>query len=227
MRRGVFLLSITGLALFLWALPILIPAVGAWLAPDIVFRGDSRRRVIYLTIDDSPSTVTLRILETLRRHQVRAVFFVTASRVHNVGQLTDLIREGHALGHHMRTGQSAASLAFDAFTADFDHTEQLLQSVSKVRLYRPPSGTATPEQLQYVKQKGYTAVLGSVFPFDHWLQNPHLLARLCRYLAVPGGIVILHDGNQRGLVTTQVLELLIPALKASGYEFELLGQVEG
>jgi peptidoglycan/xylan/chitin deacetylase (PgdA/CDA1 family) len=221
-RRFYSLLLLAGVIGIVVALPYALPTFGAWIVPGIVFRGDSTRRVLYLTIDDSPSVATPRILAILRKHQVRATFFIMSSRVGDRTQLTELVHEGHTLGHHMRTGQSGASLSFDTFKNDFESTERMLRDLADVTLYRPPSGTATAEQLRYVEGKGYTSILGSVFPFDHWFSNPRALASLCRYLAVPGGIVILHDGKNRGLVTAEVLDILIPTLKAKGYQFELL-----
>jgi peptidoglycan/xylan/chitin deacetylase (PgdA/CDA1 family) len=221
-RRSYLLLLLGGVIVVVVAMPYSLPSIGAWAAPGIAFRGDPSRRVLYLTIDDSPSAATPRILEVLRKHRVRATFFVMSARVSDQTQLTALVREGHNLGHHMRTAQPGASLSIDVFKADFDSTERILKDVADVQLYRPPSGTATAEQLRYVEGKGYTSVLGSVFPFDHWFRNTKVLVWLCRYLAVPGGIVILHDGKDRGLVTAEVLDILIPTLKAKGYQFELL-----
>jgi peptidoglycan/xylan/chitin deacetylase (PgdA/CDA1 family) len=216
------LLFVAGLFVALAALPRLLPTIASWAVPGILFRCNDANRVLYLTIDDSPSVATRRILDVLQKHQVHATFFVISSRVQDRAQLDELVREGHTLGHHMRTVQPGASIPFDTFKADFDSTERVLREVADVQLYRPPSGTATAEQLRYVSGKGYTSVLGSVFPFDHWFSNPEVLAWLCRYLAVPGGIVILHDGQNRGLVTAEVLDVLIPTLKAKGYQFELL-----
>jgi peptidoglycan/xylan/chitin deacetylase (PgdA/CDA1 family) len=73
--------------------------------------------------------------------------------------------------------------------------------------------------MSYVGERGYVAVMGTVFPLDHWLRNPSVLTRLCEWLAVPGGIVILHDGAERGKVTAEVLDELVPRLKSRGYEF--------
>jgi peptidoglycan/xylan/chitin deacetylase (PgdA/CDA1 family) len=36
---------------------------------------------------------------------------------------------------------------------------------------------------------------------------------------VPGGILIMHDGDVRGRTTATVLDELIPQLKAAGYSF--------
>lgn len=42
---------------------------------------------------------------------------------------------------------------------------------------------------------------------------------LVKWLAIPGGILIMHDGETRGARTAAVLDKIIPALKDAGYEF--------
>ncbi|MBK9992388.1 MAG: hypothetical protein IPP19_17120 [Verrucomicrobia bacterium] len=86
-------------------------------------------------------------------------------------------------------------------------------------LFRPASGFGAQEQVAYTESKGYRAVVGTVFPLDHWISNSPTLEYLARWLCVSGGIVILHDGEIRGRTTAEVLDRLIPKLKAAGYEF--------
>ena len=76
--------------------------------------------------------------------------------------------------------------------------------------------------MAYVRSKGYQPVLGTVFPLDHWINRPSILALLVRWLAVPGGIIIMHDGNSRGHTTAQVLDRVLPLLIKAGYKFEAL-----
>jgi len=61
--------------------------------------------------------------------------------------------------------------------------------------------------------------MGSVFPMDHWISNSRLLVLLARWLTVPGGIVILHDGDVRGQTTATVLDRLLPQLREAGFSF--------
>jgi hypothetical protein len=42
---------------------------------------------------------------------------------------------------------------------------------------------------------------------------------------VPGGIVIMHDGDVRGRTTAKVLADVLPALKRAGYTFESLDRM--
>jgi len=43
--------------------------------------------------------------------------------------------------------------------------------------------------------------------------------KFASWQSVNGGIIIIHDGNERGARTAEVLDRLIPILKARGYRF--------
>src|SRR5688572_14817730 len=76
-----------------------------WLAarvPDVAFEGASTRGALALTIDDSPSARTARLLDVLRAHRARATFFVLGSQVRaRRAVLARAVREGHELGNHL------------------------------------------------------------------------------------------------------------------------------
>lgn len=217
------------LALFLivvaaciFAMPWWVPHLLAWSRPDVIFRGDADRKVLFVTIDDAPSDATPSILAVLKENHVPATFFVIGSRVHNDAQLQMIVDAGFSLGNHLQTTAQCSSLSLAKFRADFDFTDRLLRRFSAPAFFRPPSDLGTAEQLAYVVSKGNQPVMGTVFPLDHWIQRPSVLAFLVRWLAVPGGIVIMHDGDVRGRTTAKVLADVLPALKRAGYTFESL-----
>lgn len=93
-----------------------------------------------------------------------------------------------------------------------------------MHLFRPASDFGTRQQIEYARTQGFQAVVGPVFTMDHWIFDPNWLVRISRWLAVPGGILILHDGSTRGVTTAAVLDRLIPLLKADGYSFGQIGK---
>jgi peptidoglycan-N-acetylglucosamine deacetylase len=204
------------------ALPYVLPGALAWLHSEIQFRGDAKRKVLFVTIDDAPSGATAEIETVLAKYRVPATFFIIGDHVRSDAQLTSIVAAGYSLGHHMRTTERCSKLPFDRFRTEFDFTDRLLRRFDVPRYFRPPSDFGTPEQMGYVRSKAYQPVLGTVFPLDHWIQRPSILALLVRWLAIPGGIVIMHDGDLRGHTTAQVLDQVIPILQRNGYEFGAL-----
>jgi peptidoglycan/xylan/chitin deacetylase (PgdA/CDA1 family) len=204
----------------LCCLPRFLPHLLSWSHPDICFRGNADRKRLFLTIDDSPSASTPEILAVLKKHNVPATFFIIGSHVHSDAQLKSVVDAGHQLGNHTYTHERFSSL--ERFSADFDRTDQLLRRFSTPMYFRPPYGASTTEQTAYVSSKGYRPVLGTVFPLDYIIQRPSISALLIRWLAVPGGIVIMHDGDVSGHTTAQVLDDVLPSLKRAGYTFDAL-----
>lgn len=216
-RLSILALAVGALVYF--TAPSVLPRILHWWQPSIVFCGNPARKVLYLTIDDAPTKSTTEILAVLARHKVHATFFVISGRVASESDLRVIVQAGHSLGHHLRTTKACSKLEWIEFKADFDSTAALLGKITPVSYFRPPSDFATDSQLEYAAKRGFTPILGTVFPFDHWISSPWTLTILSRWLAIPGGILIMHDGETRAKRTAAVLDELIPSLKAQGYEF--------
>jgi len=221
----IYRLGIGGIAvmsLLAFMMPFALPRVLSWVQPEIIFLGDDNQKVLYLTIDDGPSSATEEIMSVLAKHRVPATFFIIGNHVHSDTQLSMLNEAGFSLGNHLRTTTRCSSLPLERFQEDFDFTDQLIHRFAKPAYFRPPSDFGTPDQLSYVRTKGYQPIVGTVFPLDHWVTHPAILAILVRWLAVPGGIIIMHDGDVRGHTTAKVLDRIIPILKNRGFTFEAL-----
>jgi len=213
--------SVLAIVLAAFALPRLLPSVLAAYRGDLVFRVPpvDDGPTLYLTIDDGPSPATDEILRVLAKHRVPATFFITGSHVHAPAQLTAITAAGHDLGHHLQTTRACSRLSQEDFQRDFDQVDRVLAAAGGAHLFRPPSDFGTREQIAYAVSRGYRPVVGTVFPLDHWVEHPGRIRRLVRWLAIDGGIIILHDGATRGPRTAEVLDRLLPELQAAGYHF--------
>src|SRR5690625_3742879 len=69
---------------------------------DFVFTGPSQQKWIALTFDDAPDPrYTAPILDVLKKHQVKATFFVVGYRTEQMPDTVRRIaRDGHAIGNH-------------------------------------------------------------------------------------------------------------------------------
>lgn len=200
---------------------VLIPSILSTLNPGVTYRIPSVGKTLYLTLDDGPSAATPRILEVLGKHGVKATFFVTTDHI-QPALMHRLTAEGHQIGHHMRTTASIQKMPLDRFQTEFVAADQALSVYPRVKLFRPPNGSVSSEQAAFVTAQGYRIVVGTIFPFDHWLENETAITTLAKLLITDGGIIILHDTNARGPRTAVVLDALIPYLKRKGYSFALL-----
>ena len=215
---GLALLVISVLISFA-AVPRLLPWMLSLYRADIRFAVPTKEKKIFITIDDAPSESTREILRVLKKHNAPATFFIIADCVKSPTQLDEIVAAKHSLGNHLRTFKACSKLSLPEFRADLDACSLLLERFGKPRSFRPPCGLGTKEQIAYAQSRGYRAVAGTVFPLDHCISDSRWLVRLARWLSVKGSIVILHDGQSHGRTTAAVLEVLLPQLKAAGYEF--------
>lgn len=199
----------------------LLPTAMQALNPGVVYRVPDSGRTLYLTLDDGPSDATATILEVLRKHQTLATFFITTDHI-RTDLMTQIAADGHQLANHLKATTSLSRLSDAQFEADFKAADQALAPFSHVKLFRPPGGSISRDRVHYVAAQGYTVVVGTVFPLDHWLENKTSIEVLTKILTIDGGIIILHDTATRGPRTAVILDDLIPQLQAKGYRFALL-----
>ena len=198
-----------------------LPRILHALNPRVVYRIPDAGKTLYLTLDDGPSPATSSILSVLRQNHVPATFFVITEHI-DPQEMSRILADGHQIAHHMKTSASIGHMTQEMFEREFLEADRALSTYSAVKLFRPPGGSISNEQALFVAKNGYTPVVGTVFPLDHWLQDEWKIETLAKALAIDGGIIILHDTGTRGARTAAVLNELIPYFKSKGYEFRLL-----
>lgn len=100
-------------------------------------------KVIYLTFDDGPSYHTPRLLNILKKYNVKATFFVVKTPYFNY--IKDIVNQGHSIGIHSVThdfGQIYASE--EAFFNDLLTMQDLIYQKTGVKttLMRFPGGSS-------------------------------------------------------------------------------------
>jgi peptidoglycan/xylan/chitin deacetylase (PgdA/CDA1 family) len=75
------------------------------------------------------------------------------------------------------------------------------------------------------KTHGYRMALGSVFPYDTHIPSACFARHHIEINVRPGAIIVLHDGRDRGQRTAEVLQRLLPSLRARGYQVVTLSEL--
>ena len=70
--------------------------------PNIIWKKTTDEKKIWLTFDDGPEEeVTEFILETLKKLNIKASFFLIGKNIQEFPELTkEIIKEGHIVGNH-------------------------------------------------------------------------------------------------------------------------------
>ena len=69
---------------------------------DMIFsHGNKNKKEIAITFDDGPSEETLNVLAILKKHDVKATFFIVGKMIKGRENIIDLAKkEGHEFGNH-------------------------------------------------------------------------------------------------------------------------------
>lgn len=181
---------------------------------------DSHR--VAMTFDDGPAPITAEILDRLRQLEVRATFFVVAEAARqHPAIIRRIVAEGHQLGLHGLIHRSAYALSPWRTWREMHRGVAALAEVAGVRptVYRPPWGHHNLFTWLAARHLGLRRVLWTVAP-DDWRpgQTGESIARYVVQLALPGGVIVLHDGGGNRMPTCASLVPMVTGLRALGME---------
>jgi len=189
-----------------------------------------------LTFDDGPNDPhTLRLLEVLARHNVKATFFLIGRYVKQRPDIAlELVRAGHVVGNHTFSHPNLIFASARETTMQLRDCElALMDAVGEhSRLFRPPFGGRRPGTLKIVRALGLEPVMWNVTGWD-WKGKPAEYVEKKVSQQIRGGdVILLHDGSHAASgadrsQTVVATDRLIARYKSEGYEFVTVPQMMG
>lgn len=183
---------------------------------------------VALTFDDGPNDLhTLRLMEVLERHGVKATFFMLGRYVQQRPREAQAVAHaGHAIGNHTFTHPNLIFCSPSRIRKELEDCRRVLNDTvgEHTNLFRPPFGGRRPDVLRIARSMGFEPVMWS-FPGRDWNHDPPETVEKRIVLRVRGGdVILLHDGGHLALGTDRsasvtAVERLIPRLKQEGYSF--------
>lgn len=190
--------------------------------------GDPNEKVIYLTFDAGyENGTTESILNTLKKHNAKAHFFVVESYIKNNPEIVKRMeKEGHLVCNHSKSHPSMATITdFEKFKEEILSVEKAYKEVTGKEMpkyFRPPMGKFSEQSLKYTQDLGYSSVFWS-FAYVDWYndkQPTHEFAKDKIYTRThPGAIVLLHPNSK---TNTEILDEVITHWEEEGYKLETL-----
>ncbi len=185
---------------------------------------------IALTFDDGPDPRwTPKILDLLAAHQAKATFFVLGSRVNEYPEITRrILAEGHELGSHTFTHAEMSTVPQWRRGLELALTANAIAGATgyQTSLYRPPFSSqpdaitgADFTTLREASSQGYITVLADLDTRDWARPGTAEIVKAATPEPGKGAVVLMHDGGGDRSQTVEALNLLIPQLKAQGYQF--------
>lgn len=189
---------------------------------DIVARVDVDRPVAAITFDDGPSPMnTPRVLAVLRRHGVKATFFMIGESVAKYPEVAAAVAaEGHEGANHSYSHRRMVLVTPGFVHREITDTDRLLRDAgfAGVLPFRPPYGKKLLVLPYVLRELGKTTVMWDAEAHDTESQDPVVLGRNVLAHVRPGSIVLFHDGGAAKPGTVEALDAVLAALRARGFE---------
>ena len=195
---------------------------------DAYYIGDPESKTVYLTFDAGyENGYTPQILDVLKKHQVPAAFFLVKHYLESAPELVKrMAEEGHIVANHTASHPDMSRISStEALQAELTPVEELYREITgqeMKKIYRPPQGKFSEENLKNAKELGYTTVFWSLAYAD-WNNkkqpNPQASIQKLNTRIHNGAVILLHNTSA---TNAEILDTLITDWKAQGYQFGTL-----
>ncbi len=187
---------------------------------------------VYLTFDDGPGPNTEKILDILKKNDIKATFFVTGKTDDFSKQMYKrIVEEGHTLGMHSYSHVYDEIYASEkAFSQDFEKLYEFLHDVTGEysKFYRFPGGSSVQDTkvpikklVKFLDEKEITYLDWNVLSpdiKDANVSKKQLLKELRKEVKKYDTSVVVFYDTQTQPMTIKALPSVIKALKKDEYE---------
>lgn len=190
-------------------------------------KGNTGKRQVALTFDDGPDTkYTPKILDVLKKYNVKATFFLMGSRAKKHPQIVKrIIDEGHIIANHTWSHVNLTKISEKRFEKEINKTNNILakETGREIMMLRPPYGAISVDALQKLKEMNYKSIQWSVDSRDWLGDNVDKILINTIPDVTNDAIILFHSaaGNQAHNLeaSVKVLPELIKTLRMKDFEF--------
>lgn len=196
------------------------------------YDNNTKDKVIYLTFDAGyENGYTPNILDTLKKHNVKAAFFIVGNYIEKEPALVKrMVEEGHIVGNHTYHHPDMSKISdMESFKKEIQSLEELYKSTTgqdMPKFYRPPQGKYNEENLKQANELGYKTVFWSLAYVDWYVKKQPTKEQAFSKLIPrihPGAIVLLHSTSK---TNSEILDELLCKWEEEGYTFKTLDELQ-
>ncbi|WP_229902117.1 polysaccharide deacetylase family protein [Streptomyces zaomyceticus] len=186
-------------------------------------------RSMVLTFDDGPDPrYTPAILEALRRHDCRAMFFVCGEMaVENPDLLREMADDGHVVGNHSWSHPLIPRLRPSRIRDELGSTSEIVERTlgTAPLWYRAPYGAWNRHSFEIGAELGMEPLAWTVDTLD-WKEpaDADTIVRRVHDGAAPGAVVLSHDAGGNRAQSVTALRRYLPELLDAGYRITVPGR---
>ncbi|MGW6395032.1 polysaccharide deacetylase family protein [Streptomyces sp. NPDC055103] len=178
-------------------------------------------RSMVLSFDDGPDPrYTPGILETLRRYDCRAMFFVCGEMaVENPDLLREMAADGHVVGNHSWSHPLIPKLRPSRIRDELGSTSEVVERTlgAAPLWYRAPYGAWNRHSFEIGAALGMEPLAWTVDTLDWKEPGTDTIVRRVLDGAAPGAVVLSHDAGGDRSRSVAALRRYLPELLDAGY----------
>lgn len=209
------------------------PNMNKWKQEKLVITMvETSQKTVALTFDDGPdSERTPAVLESLKKHNSHATFFVVGNRAEKQAQLLQkMAAEGHEIANHSYSHKGFDSNKPEFFKEEIEKTNALISQITSQKpvLFRPPGGYLSDSLVDLTKNEHLTIAYWTWQQDSKDWKNGTSATSIANHIIKniqPGQIILLHDGASNGLETAKAVDILLDKLTKEGYQFVTMSEL--
>ncbi|MEK5390131.1 polysaccharide deacetylase family protein [Margalitia sp. FSL K6-0131] len=210
--------------------------LSTWLGIGVL-RKDKAKCGVAFTFDDGPDPkYTAQLLDLLKKHRIKATFFVVGSKAEkNPELILRMHHEGHLIGIHNYVHRSNWLMMPWTVRRDLEKSAAIIEGITGERpiYYRPPWGLMN--FFDFFLLGKFQLILWSKM-FGDWRSkggSKKIIHGILNHVK-PGDIILLHDSGETWganedapSYTIEGLKHVFTALKKQGVQFTRIDEIAG
>lgn len=195
--------------------------------------GPKTRKAVALTFDDGPGINTEKVLQVLKKHGIKATFFMEGSCLEYCSPSAKLVQAaGHEIGSHLYSHPDFWNYKKDDFrevwNKEADKSEKAFRAKLGIKpvLMRMPHGYVKPWVKEEARKRGYILINWTCGYDWHKMTAEAMAAEYIKCIR-PGAIFLMHDGGKNRQRTLDALEIVLRELEQRGYQLVTVSELLG
>ncbi len=184
---------------------------------------DISKPMVALTFDDGPSIYTKEILETLKKYNSNASFFVLGNKIDNYSDtIIKMYQDGNEIGNHSYNHRSLTKLSNEEQKEQIDKTQDIIKKYTGFTpIYLRPTYGSVNQNLR--DNTNLEIILWNVDTKDWKYKNVNTIVNNALKDVKDGSIILMHDTHKR---TSEAVKILIPKLIENGYQLVTISELK-
>lgn len=184
---------------------------------------DTSKPVVALTFDDGPSIYTEEILNTLKKYNSNATFFVLGNKIDNYSNIIiKMYENGNEIGNHSYNHRWLTKLSTDEQKEQINKTQEIIKKYTGYTpIYMRPTYGSINKKLR--ENINLEVVLWSVDTKDWKYKNIDTIVNNALTNVKDGSIILMHDTHER---TSEAVKKLVPKLIEKGYQLVTINELK-